>query len=627
MLVRATVSLIAALTILNIVGAGATAVVAIYVVPEPKSLTDSGALMTDTVIAIVYGVVALVAGIAIGVRKLSSLAEWLPSERPPTPEQQLTVLRGPRGLARGIGALWFGGTVLFGALTIGRSVDGALRVMAIVGLGGVITSSVAFRLAERLLRESAARALSASEHPQRIAQSVAVRSIMTWVAGTGAPVLGVVLLGTASLVDDVGSRHDLALATAVLGVNCLVAGFITTVFVTRATADPIVSVRRALARIERGELDVSVPVYDGTDIGLLQAGFNRMAAGLREREQLRDLFGRHVGVDVARRALEQGVELGGEQRDVAVLYIDMVGSTTLAHELPASAVVELLNRFFGIVIDVVESSRGSINKFAGDAALAIFGAPAPLDDRRVSGFLFPSIGFSDKRGFDLTVPYYLNLAPNYDATLMPRLMTDRGLMLGGEFRYLTEGSRGVFNAEVMPSDSRADDEERAYGESLPGTRWWYQWVDQTAFGPDWNARVNLNRVSDDRYFEDFGRGLYTTAISLLPSSAYLNGHGDWWTASIGGDSYQITDPTLPGSYEPYRRLPRATFNIDKPLGGLFEAELDSEFVAFDKDKGLTGQRIDLYPHLDMPIEVSPDRHGDAGPPTDGPKLQPSAAQP
>ena len=383
MLVRATVSLIAALTILNIVGAGATAVVAIYVVPEPKSLTDSGALMTDTVIAIIYGVVALVAGIAIGVRKLSSLAEWLPSERPPTPEQQLTVLRGPRGLARGIGALWFGGTVLFGALTIGRSVDGALRVMAIVGLGGVITSSVAFRLAERLLRESAARALSASEHPQRIAQSVAVRSIMTWVAGTGAPVLGVVLLGTASLVDDVGSRHDLALATAVLGVNCLVAGFITTVFVTRATADPIVSVRRALARIERGELDVSVPVYDGTDIGLLQAGFNRMAAGLREREQLRDLFGRHVGVDVARRALEQGVELGGEQRDVAVLYIDMVGSTTLAHELPASAVVELLNRFFGIVIDVVESSRGSINKFAGDAALAIFGAPVPLDDRHV----------------------------------------------------------------------------------------------------------------------------------------------------------------------------------------------------------------------------------------------------
>jgi adenylate cyclase len=204
---------------------------------------------------------------------------------------------------------------------------------------------------------------------------------MTWVAGTGAPVLGVVLLGVASIVDHVGTRRELAIATAVLGANCLLAGFITTLFVTRATADPIVSVRRALARIERGELDVSVPVYDGTDLGLLQAGFNRMAAGLREREQLRDLFGRHVGVDVARRALENDIELGGEVREVAVLYIDIVGSTRIVAEKPAQDVVELLNRFFGIVIDVVESADGFINKFVGDSALAIFGAPARLADR------------------------------------------------------------------------------------------------------------------------------------------------------------------------------------------------------------------------------------------------------
>jgi adenylate cyclase len=136
-----------------------------------------------------------------------------------------------------------------------------------------------------------------------------------------------------------------------------------------------------LARIEQGEFDVSVPVYDGTDVGLLQAGFNRMAAGLREREDLRDLFGRHVGVDVARQALEHGVELGGEQRDVAVLFIDLVASTDLAAERPPAEVVDLLNRFFGVVVEVVESNGGFINKFAGDAALAIFGAPTPLPDR------------------------------------------------------------------------------------------------------------------------------------------------------------------------------------------------------------------------------------------------------
>jgi adenylate cyclase len=380
-LVRASVSLISSLLLLNIIGAVATGLVAVFVVPEPHKLKASASLATYIVLAAAYFVVATVGGVAMGARSLSSLAEWLPSERPPTPEQQLRVMRGPRSLARGIGVLWLGATLLFGLLTLHYSADAGLRMTAIIGLSGIITSAIAFRLAERLLREAAGRALSASDHPQRIAQSVAVRSIMTWVAGTGAPVFGVVLLGLASLVDGVGTRRELAVATAVLGANCLLAGFLTTLFVTRATADPIISVRRALARIEGGELDVSVPVYDGTDIGLLQAGFNRMAAGLREREQLRDLFGRHVGVDVARRALEHGVQLGGEQRDVAVLYIDIVGSTKIAGRMPPVEVVELLNRFFATVIDVVEAEGGSINKFAGDAALAIFGAPVPLETR------------------------------------------------------------------------------------------------------------------------------------------------------------------------------------------------------------------------------------------------------
>jgi adenylate cyclase len=361
----------------------ATGLVAVFIVPEPRHLKDAASLTTYIVVAAIYFVVAIVGGAWMGIRSLSSLAEWLPSEQPPTPEQQLRVLRAPRSLARGIGVLWAGGTVLFGALTLHYSADAALRITALIGLSGVITSAVTFRVAERLMREAAARALSASDHPQRIAQSVAVRSLMTWVAGTGAPVFGVVLLGVASLVDGVGSRRQLAIATAVLGANCLLAGFLTTLFVTRATADPIISVRRALARIEQGELDVSVPVYDGTDIGLLQAGFNRMVAGLREREQLRDLFGRHVGVDVARRALEHGVQLGGEQRDVAVLYIDIVGSTKIAGRLPPVEVVDLLNRFFTTVIEVVEAEGGSINKFAGDAALAIFGAPVPQDDRHL----------------------------------------------------------------------------------------------------------------------------------------------------------------------------------------------------------------------------------------------------
>ena len=228
----------------------------------------------------------------------------------------------------------------------------------------------------------------------------------------------------------------------------------------------------------------------------------------------------------------------------------------------------------------------------------------PLDDRRVSGFLFPDFGYSDQRGFDLTLPYYLNLAPNYDATLLPRLMTDRGLMLGGEFRYLTDSSTGTFAFEYLPHDDKVDEENALYSDSVPDNRYWYKWTDTTGFSQNWSASVNINRVSDDRYFEDFGRGLYSSAISLLPSSAYLNGHGDWWNASIGGDEYQITDPTIAEQFEPYRRLPRMTFNGEKAFLGDLSWGVNSEFIAFSKDHAIEGQRLDVFPYLALPIETA-----------------------
>ena len=125
---------------------------------------------------------------------------------------------------------------------------------------------------------------------------------------------------------------------------------------------------------------MNVHVDDGSGIGQLQAGFNRMADGLRERERIRDLFGRQVGQDVARAALSEGVRLGGEEREVAALFVDVVGSTSLALAVPPSEVVRLLNRFFRIVVEVVETHGGLVNKFEGDAALCVFGAPMACPD-------------------------------------------------------------------------------------------------------------------------------------------------------------------------------------------------------------------------------------------------------
>jgi adenylate cyclase len=124
-----------------------------------------------------------------------------------------------------------------------------------------------------------------------------------------------------------------------------------------------------------------VKVDDAGEVGVLQAGFNRMAHGLRERERLRDLFGRHVGEDVARQALERDdVALGGETRDAAVLFVDVIGSTRLAATHDPAAVVARLNEFFAIVVDCVSLHGGWVNKFEGDAALCVFGAPTPHPD-------------------------------------------------------------------------------------------------------------------------------------------------------------------------------------------------------------------------------------------------------
>ena len=132
--------------------------------------------------------------------------------------------------------------------------------------------------------------------------------------------------------------------------------------------------------MQSGDLEARVPVDDASEVGLLEAGFNSMAAGLAERERLRDLFGRQVGHDVARQALRNGTKLGGEEREVGVLFIDVVGSTSMALAMPPAEVVRLLNLVFRVVVESAEQHGGLVNKFQGDAALCVFGAPVASDD-------------------------------------------------------------------------------------------------------------------------------------------------------------------------------------------------------------------------------------------------------
>ena len=116
----------------------------------------------------------------------------------------------------------------------------------------------------------------------------------------------------------------------------LVIGLAGTLLVAMSIADPLRQLRWALGEVQRGNYNAHMQIYDASELGLLQAGFNDMVRDLAERQRLRDLFGRYVGEDVARRALERGTELGGQERDVAVLFVDLVGSTQLAATRPPS---------------------------------------------------------------------------------------------------------------------------------------------------------------------------------------------------------------------------------------------------------------------------------------------------
>jgi adenylate cyclase len=270
--------------------------------------------------------------------------------------------------------------LVFGVLNATFSALLALAVAVTVGLGGVTTSAFSYVLTERLARTVAARALRSGLPAGPSMPGVTARAVAAWALGSGVAAVGVALVGLAVLLGAETSTNQLAITMLVLGGVVLVFGLLLVLLYARAAAAPVDSVRSALARVEEGDLDTELPVYDGSELGLLQAGFNQMAAGLRERERMRELFGRHVGEDVVREAMEHGVELGGERRTVGVLFVDLIGSTELAATCPPEEVVALLNEFFELVVAVVDEHGGWINKFEGDGALAVFGAPVDRPD-------------------------------------------------------------------------------------------------------------------------------------------------------------------------------------------------------------------------------------------------------
>ncbi|WP_413232692.1 adenylate/guanylate cyclase domain-containing protein [Mycolicibacterium sp. 050158] len=276
---------------------------------------------------------------------------------------------------------WCFGSIVFIAASWPVASRSAPVVAVATALGATATAIIGYLQSERVLRPVAVAALRGGVPENFKAPGVILRQVLTWVLSTGVPILAIVLALVASKFEILTAPAErLNTPILLLAIAALVIGLSGTVLVAMSIADPLRQLRWALGEVQRGNYNAHMQIYDASELGLLQAGFNDMVRDLAERQRLRDLFGRYVGEDVARRALERGTELGGQERDVAVLFVDLVGSTQLASTRPAAEVVSLLNEFFRVIVDSVNRHGGFVNKFQGDAALAIFGAPIEHPD-------------------------------------------------------------------------------------------------------------------------------------------------------------------------------------------------------------------------------------------------------
>ncbi|KAA2283698.1 LPS assembly protein LptD [Arenimonas fontis] len=214
----------------------------------------------------------------------------------------------------------------------------------------------------------------------------------------------------------------------------------------------------------------------------------------------------------------------------------------------------------------------------------------PTDDRRRTGLLWPKIGYDDRNGFDYEQPIYLNLAPNYDVTLSPRWLSRRGLMLGGEFRYLTERSRGEIAGDWLPDDDLSGRD-----------RGLASWRHSTRFSRHWQFGSLLQHVSDRSYFDDFGESLAGSTITLLHSHATLQGRGQGWDLRLGMRDWQAASLAVSEFSEPYRELPSLQARWNRWLAPWAELDVRAEAVRFSHELRDGGDRLDLQPSLRLPF--------------------------
>ncbi len=238
----------------------------------------------------------------------------------------------------------------------------------------------------------------------------------------------------------------------------------------------------------------------------------------------------------------------------------------------------------------IGTARGMKLKFKGIPILYSPYLSFPIGNARKSGILTPEIGSTGRSGNEISVPWYWNIAPNYDATITPRLLTSRGLQIATEFRYLTERNKGTLVADYLPAD-----------DVVNRARHQFRLEHRTLMGNGWRNQISVREVSDSQYYEDLGGSLSISSITHLNQSLVF----DYYSRNVSFlgrvQRYQTIDDAILPDQEPYRRLPQllAAGHWDIPYG--LHVGIDGEIVNFDRDTGVTGWRLNASPKLDLRV--------------------------
>lgn len=378
---RTTVGVLLRLGLVTLIGnAGGAAVVtgfALYLAPTVLSADEYRELQRHSVPAlVVFTVSALVfGGWWVFWRPFAPIARWLAEDRAPTESERKRVLRYPREWAIRVFVIWMFAAAVGTAAGLSVSTSAIPASVLPTVLGASMTCAVQYLMVERAMRPITALVLAGSEPPRSGSPGVGVRLSAFWALGTGVPLLGIAIFAGLDLAGVGFDRARVVAAALFLAVLGLIVGFAATRFAARSVAEPLASLRMAQEHVRKGDFDARVAVEDGSEVGMLQAGFNHMASGLAERERLRHAFGAYVDPELTERVLREGTDLAGEDVEVSVLFTDVRNFTVYAETADAREVVAHLNALYSEIVPIVRRQGGHANKFIGDGLLAVFGAP------------------------------------------------------------------------------------------------------------------------------------------------------------------------------------------------------------------------------------------------------------